>query len=340
MTMEKAQLFFEDFLHKTADEFFALPQSGSSRKNYVGRSSDKKYIITFNENLAENESFFYFSNIFSELNLNTPQIFKISDDRTLYVQEYLGGNTLSEIIEKEGLSDRTELLVKQVLENLYELQNKTENKIDWSKSFEYEAYDEFPITSDLFYFKSFMVDVLEIPYHKGNLLKEFKTLTQILEHLEPKGLMIRDFQARNIMVNENDEVFSIDYQSAMNGPLMYDVVSFLFQAKANFPRGFKDDMLEYYYSLWKDEVKISQLKSSVKPIQLIRFMQVLGAYGFRGLIQRKPHFVSSIDQGIENLYNFSESWEEMKHFPELKRVTKELKSDVMKTKINSLIINH
>ena len=92
--MEKAQLFFEDFLHKTADEFFALPQSGSSRKNYVGRSSDKKYIITFNENLAENESFFYFSNIFSELNLNTPQIFKISDGRTLYVQEYLGGNTL------------------------------------------------------------------------------------------------------------------------------------------------------------------------------------------------------------------------------------------------------
>ena len=88
MTMEKAQLFFEDFLHKTADEFFALPQSGSSRKNYVGRSSDKKYIITFNENLAENESFFYFSNIFSELNLNTPQIFKISDDRTLYAVSY------------------------------------------------------------------------------------------------------------------------------------------------------------------------------------------------------------------------------------------------------------
>ena len=125
MTMEKAQLFFEDFLHKIADEFFALPQSGSSRKNYVGRSSDKKYIITFNENLAENESFFYFSNIFSELNLNTPQIFKISDDRTLYVQEYLGGNTFSEIIEKEGLSDRTKLLVKQVLENLCELQTKT-----------------------------------------------------------------------------------------------------------------------------------------------------------------------------------------------------------------------
>ena len=338
--MENAQLFFENFLQKKSDEFFALPQSGSSRQNFVGESSGEKYIITFNENLAENESFFYFSQVFSELNLNTPKIFKISDDKKIYIQEYLGGNTLSEIIEKEGLSERVKSLVKKTLDNLFELQTKTENKIDWAKTFEYESYDELPITNDLFYFKSFIADVLEIPYHKSSLLKEFKNLTQKIENLEPKGLMIRDFQARNIMVNESDEVFFIDYQSAMKGPLMYDVVSFLFQAKANFPEDFKNEMLKYYLSLWKDEDKISQLKSSVKPIQLIRFMQVLGAYGFRGLIQRKPHFISSIDKGIGNLYQFSESWDEMKNFPELKKIISELKSDEIIQKINSLIFNH
>ena len=60
--------------------------------------------------------------------------------------------------------------------------------------------------------------------------------------------------------------------------------------------------------------------------RLIRFMQVLGAYGFRGLIQRKPHFIASTGNGIDNLYDFSETWEEMNDFPELKKIIKELKS--------------
>ena len=65
-------------------------------------------------------------------------------------------------------------------------------------------------------------------------MKEFKKIVQKIENLAPKSLMIRDFQARNILVNDQDEVFFIDYQAAMEGPALYDVVSFLFQAKANF----------------------------------------------------------------------------------------------------------
>ena len=337
--MENAKLFFSEFIGEKPKDFYSLAQSGSARQNFVGNSSREKYIITFNENIPENESFFYFSQVFSELDLNIPKIFKISEDRKLYIQEFLGENTLSEIIQKEGLSARVKSLVKQTLEKLFELQTKTQNKIDYSKTFEYENYDELPISNDLFYFKNFIADVLEIPYHKSSLLKEFKKLTEKLENSEPKGLMIRDFQSRNIMVNGKDEVFFIDYQSAMKGPLMYDVISFLFQAKANFSDDFKEEMLNYYFSLWKDEESVEKLKLSVKPLQLIRFMQVLGAYGFRGLIQKKPHFVASLSLGIENLYHFSNNWEEMKSFPELRKVIGDLTSDSIQNKIK-MILNH
>lgn len=337
--MENAKLFFSEFIGEKPEDFYSLAQSGSARQNFVGKSSNQKYIVTFNDNVLENESFFYFSKVFSELNLNTPKIFKISEDRKLYIQEFLGENTLSEIIQKEGLSARVKSLVTQTLEELFELQTKTVNKIDYSKTFEYENYDELPISNDLFYFKSFIADVLEIPYHKASLLIEFKKLTEKLENSEPKGLMIRDFQSRNIMVNEKDEVFFIDYQSSMKGPLMYDVISFLFQAKANFTEDFKEEMLNYYFSLWKDEATVTELKLSVKPVQLIRFMQVLGAYGFRGLIQRKPHFIASLALGIENLHHFSNTWEEMKSFPELKKMISGLKSDSVQNKIK-MILNH
>ena len=177
MSMENAKLFFEEFIGEKSLDFYSLAQSGSARKNFVGSTPNQQYIITENENIPENESFFYFSEIFSGLNLNTPKIFKISEDRKIYIQEYLGKHTLSEIIEKEGLNERTKSLVRQTLEKLFQLQTSTEGKIDYSKTFEYESYDEFPVTNDLFYFKSFIADVLEIPYHKATLLKEFKKLT-------------------------------------------------------------------------------------------------------------------------------------------------------------------
>lgn len=335
--MEKAKHFFEEFIGEKSHDFYSLAQSGSSRNNFVASTAQQKYIVTFNENIPENESFFYFSEVFSALQLNTPKIFNISEDRTMYVQEFLGDNTLSEIIEKEGLNDRTKSLVKQSIEKLFQLQNRTENKIDYSKTFEYKSYDELPVTNDLFYFKSFIADVLEIPYHKSTLLKEFKMLTSKIENLNPKGLMIRDFQARNIMVNDDNEVFFIDYQSAMKGPLMYDVISFLYQAKANLPEDFRKEMLHYYFSLWNTEDTMFHLKNSAQIIQLIRFMQVLGAYGFRGLIQKKNHFIASIDQGIENLNVLSNSWEDMQQYPELKQLITRLKSNGVKAKIKEMV---
>lgn len=329
--------FFADFCKNQVSEFTPLPQSGSSRKNFLAASNGKKYVITENENTQENESFLYFSEVFHRLHLNTPEIYSVSDDREIYIQEFLGSETLSQVIEKEGLSENVKNLVKTSLLHLQQLQEKTSGKIDYSKTFEYEAYDEYPVTYDLFYFKFMFADILGVQYHKTRLLKEFKNIVSLVESLEPKGLMIRDFQSRNIMVGENGKIGFIDYQSAMKGPLMYDVVSFLYQAKANFPESFRNEMLEYYYALWNDERKTIQLKSSLKPLQLMRFLQVLGAYGFRGLVQRKPHFVNSIQKGLENLTELSEDWETMKDFPELKNIVHQLNSGKCQKEISGIL---
>ena len=176
MTDQHAKDFFEKHIGETAQDFYKLPQSGSSRINFVGEVPGKKYIITYNRNIQENESFYYFSQLFCDLNLNSPKVLQISEDRKLYLQEFLGERTLSEIISTEGMTDRVKILVKKTLKKLAEAQIKTENKIDYSNVFEYENYDELPITNDLFYFKSFIADVLEIPYHKSLLLLEFKKL--------------------------------------------------------------------------------------------------------------------------------------------------------------------
>lgn len=338
MNVENAKRFFENITGKKSSEFITLAQSGSSRVNFFAKA-DRKFIITYNENITENESFLYYSKIFSDLKLNTPAIFAVSEDRKMYIQEYLGENTLSDIITKEGLSENVKNLVRQTLEQLYQLQILTQDKINFKKAFEYESYDELPVIHDLYYFKNFVADVLELEYHKSALLKEFKKIAVLIENLEPKGLMIRDFQSRNIMVNERNVVSFIDYQSAMKGPFMYDVISFLFQAKANFPEDFKNEMLNFYIHQFESETTKQDLKRSIKPLQMMRFLQVLGAYGFRGLIQRKFHFIASIEKGIENITTFADSWENMKEYPELKKVIEQLRLPKTSLKIKD-ILNH
>lgn len=314
------EALFSQFCNNPETEIQLLPQSGSSRKNFIGKCGDKKYIITQNEDVRENEAFFYFTNIFNSLNLNTPKLFFINDHCTVYIQEYLGANTLSEIIATKPESKIVTELIKKTLQNLYLLQSRTQGKIDYSNTFDYEIYDELPITHDLYYFKNFLVDVLEIPYHKSKLLKEFAQLSSSIASLQPSGLMIRDFQARNVMVDDAQNVSFIDYQGAMQGPLMYDVISLLYQAKANFSEHFRAEMLNFYLSFFQNDQDVAALKFSIKPIILIRFLQVLGAYGFRGIIQRKAHFLQSLQQGIDNLVGFQQSENLLQSYPELSKI--------------------
>ena len=321
--ISNAEFLFKEFTHNHIDSFFLLPQSGSDRKNYIGITNNKKYIITENNNIEENKSFFYFSDVFQKLKLNTPKILKISENQTTYIQEFLGDKTLFEIIKTEGESQRVKNLVQLSLKKLFDLQTKTKGKIDFSNTFEYEAYDEIPIMHDLFYFEFMFVDILDIHYHKSKLIKEFYTLSDFIKNISPKGIMIRDFQSRNILVNNND-IYFIDYQSAMNGVLLYDVISFLYQNSINFSDSFKEEMLDFYYNLWSDNNIRQQLKNHLKPILLIRSLQVLGAYGFRGLIQKKEYFINNIHKGIENLYKISSNWEQMDNFPELQSIVKKL----------------
>ncbi len=337
--MKEHQDFFGEFLGQEPDSFTALPQSGSARINYIASLQNRQYVITYNENVRENEAFFYFSELFHNLNLNTPNIFKVNSDRNLYVQEFLGKKTLSDVISEEGISARVKSLVQKSLEKLFELQSKTFGKVDFKKSFEYENYDDLPITHDLYYFKNFLIDVLEIDYHKSTLLKEFKKISEKIQKLTPKTLMIRDFQSRNILVDENDEVYFIDYQSAMEGPATYDVISFLYQAKAKFPSQFKEQMLNYYLSFWQNDEDRQALQQSFEWMKMMRFLQVLGAYGFRGLIQRKSHFLASLLQGIDNIYELTQTWSEISlQFPELYFIILRLKSQETQTKIEKLII--
>ncbi len=223
-----------------------LPQAGSDRFYFRISTGEQTYIATYGPNVPENESFIYFSQKFREKNICTPQVFYVSEDKTIYIQEDFGDTSLLNILEAEGFSDNVYSLYKQSLSKLAELQIKAHEVVDYSKCLTNREFGKEAIMADLLYFKFYFLDALAKPYDKQLLIHDFEALSNYLAHTEHKYFMFRDFQSRNIMVTPNNEVHFIDYQGGMNGAPQYDVASMLWQARAGLSEEWKGALLNDY----------------------------------------------------------------------------------------------
>ena len=285
-----------------------LPQSGSDRIYFrVYWADGTTAIATYNLHVRENQTFIAFSSHFRERALSVPQVFGISEDGSLYIQEDLGADSLLDVLEREGHNDHVYSLFQQSLRELARIQIIGHSGFDYNKCLTAKEFGKQAIMSDLLYFKYYFLDALRKPYDKQALLDDFDALSTYLTRTAYKFFMFRDFQSRNIIINQ-DRVHFIDYQGGMQGALQYDVASLLWQAKAELSDTWKDQLLEYYLDQVDqqlgEQVDRNLFVSQYNGYVLIRLLQVLGAYGFRGLFERKAHFLSSIPLALRNLRSF------------------------------------
>src|SRR5688572_25256678 len=285
-----------------------LPQSGSERRYFRLYDKSSSVIGTYGANVKENEAFFYFSGKFREKELATPKILAISDDKQYYLQEDFGNVSLLNKLEAGGFSQPVYDLFKKSLEELARLQVNGDEGLDYNQCLTNAEFGKQAIMADLLYFKYYFLDALRKPYDKQKLIDDFEALSNYLTHTEYKYFMFRDFQSRNIMVKEDNSVHFIDYQGGMKGAPQYDVASMLWQARANLPDEWKYGLLEDYIDAFEDTIGQSinrnMFQSQYNGYVLIRLLQVLGAYGVRGLFERKAQFLTSIPLALKNLKEF------------------------------------
>jgi aminoglycoside/choline kinase family phosphotransferase len=322
VTEEINQLFFQCF-NKNADAILRLPLSGSDRVYYRVRSGDTSVIATVNSNFKENDTFIYLSQHFLKIGVNVPKVIAVISTKNIYLQSDFGDVSLLNCIEIEGKTPEVFELLKQSLEGLAKIQILGDVDLDYSKCITSAEFGKQAILSDLLYFKYYFLDTLKIPYDKEKLLEDFDALSMYLFHADYKFFMYRDFQSRNVMVKDN-QVHFIDYQGGMKGALQYDVASFLWQAKAELSDEWKSQLLEHYILCVEQllDTKIDRFRftGQYNGYTLIRLLQVLGAYGFRGIFERKAHFLDSIPLALNNLRAFIKSHSLGISLPEFERI--------------------
>ncbi len=289
------------------DQISKIPQSGGDRIYFRIVQGSNSWIATYNLNIKENETFLYFSNHFFAKGLPVPKILAVSEDKSIYIQSDLGNVSLLDVLEKEGKTEHVFSLFQKSLKALALLQVSGGKDLDYSFCLTSKEFGKHSILTDLLYYKYYFLDTLQFPYDKQALIDEFELLSDRLASKDLHHFLFRDFQSRNIIVN-NDEVYFIDFQGGMQGGLSYDVASLLWQAKAELSNEWKEQLVDYYISevqkLLPTAMDETKFKQQYHGFVLLRLLQVLGAYGFRGLFERKAHFLSSIPLGLKNLKNF------------------------------------
>lgn len=328
---EQVKKLFAEFSSAPVTSIEPLPQAGSERHYFRLHTAGKSYIATHGANLKENEVFIYFSNHFKKKKLATPEIYCVNEAKDIYIQEDFGAVSLIDRLEAEGLTPAVYDLFKQSLEELAMLQVKGHEGMDYKKCLTNTSFGKQAIMADLLYFKYYFLDALRRPYDKQKLMDDFEALSTYLSRTEYKYFMFRDFQSRNIMVTRDNKVHFIDYQGGMKGAPQYDVASLLWQARANLPDEWKQQLLEDYTNAFEKIINQSVdrdiFRNQYHGYVLIRLLQVLGAYGFRGLFERKAHFLTSIPLALQNLKWFINNQNLGIYVPEFKKVLEICTSD-------------
>ncbi len=284
----------------------ALTPSGSGRQYFRVADNNGTRILVQGTDRDENRAFIELSRHFRSKGIKVPEVLEVSDDLMSYYQEDLGDNLLFGLLSNgrqtgEYNEFETNLLLKTIAA-LPKIQYEGAEGLDFSICYPDREFNARMVDFDLNYFKYCFLKLSDIEFNEIKLQNDFDEMKADLLRDPGRTFMYRDFQSRNVIIKDGEPWF-IDFQGGRRGPIHYDVASFISQARARYSSELKDRLIDTYLeALAKyDKVEAQAFRKELKAFILLRTLQVLGAYGYRGLIQKKPHFISSIPFAIENI---------------------------------------
>jgi len=305
-----------DVLQKLFEHHFSAPATRVQPLQGELGGSGRKIIRLANEHSSaigilyavreENVAFLEFSHHFQHHGLPVPQIYGNDLSHGAYLEEDLGDMTLfhflSENRQGNKIADRAVKAYRKVVEILPRFQVEAGRDLNYKVCYPRASFDRQSIAWDLNYFKYYFLRLAGIPFSEQALEDDFNRLTKFLLTAPRDYFLYRDFQSRNVMLRGGAPFF-VDYQGGRKGALQYDVASLLYDAKADLPPNLRQQLLDHYLDALAGHISLDRdaFMQHYYAYVYVRIMQALGAYGFRGFYERKPHFLQSVPYALKNL---------------------------------------
>lgn len=320
--LDKITIFAQEFLHSPPTKVQLLKGDGSDRQIFhihLSASLHNDMVGVIHENIRENDDFIFLSEEFKKLGFPVPSIISVSDDRTMYLQQYLGPDTLADKIGEWLLSGQQHKVVdayKIVIQFLVKFQQPLSTGLE--SFLVNRTMDKTTYQKDLDYLKKSFL----IPFGLDHLFTEqleIELKKQILDkfsRLESNCFVYRDFQCRNVMWIQSAPWF-IDYQSAFKGPFYYDLASLLYSSKSGLNNLMRDQLLSYYFEISEPFSDYQEFKEIFYRFVILRRLRSLGSYGFLSLVKKKTDFFPRIAPTLRQIKTVLENQPCLHAFTEL-----------------------
>lgn len=243
------------------------------------------------DNIADAKAFVALADVFDNYGVRVPSVITSSEDCMYYIVEDLGDCPLFSMLRTSAAEE----LVGKALDELVRMQ--TVPVSEWLDVAAYKPFSRRQVLWDLNYFKYEYLKNSSVSFDEEVLEDDFEAFVDRLlsYYRESWGFMMRDCQSRNVMIRD-DEPYFIDFQGGVSDPVCTMLSRSFGQAKAGFSPDFRDAMVAKYIDRLAavKNLDAGRLHAELPLFVLLRTLQVLGAYGFRGLVQKRAHFIDSI----------------------------------------------
>jgi len=297
--------FIAEFTGNNIFTYSPLKKGFSERNIFRINSGNSSFIAVESDIIPENTAFLEFTKSFKKLDLKVPDILKISSDKSIYLISDLGEKTLFDFINVN--IDKRDLLLyyyRKALNDLFIFQSSGNLVIDYGYCYQTASFDFEQITADESKFIKYYGQYLP-GFSYDLFLNSFNILNRYLISENDRYFMYRDFQPRNIIINDN-ELFYIDYQSGRKGPLQYDVASFLYSGSIDITKDERNILLGYYTDILKKEnIDSDNFLKTFNYFVIIRLLQMIGSYAYQ-ISEKKTtpyYFYAKIKKVIIHLQN-------------------------------------
>ena len=167
------------------------------------------------------------------------------------------------------------------------------------------AFDEKLLRWELDHFREWGLDALEKPLDPASLAAWNAIADRLARRIAewPRGFVHRDYQSRNLMVSRvpggAPELVWIDFQDALLGPAVYDLVALLNDSYQTFDRAFQEARLdEYAAERGLDRAGREELGRRFDVLTVQRKLKDAGRFIFIDRVKKNPSFLPYFEPSL------------------------------------------
>jgi NDP-sugar pyrophosphorylase family protein len=232
-----------------------------------------------------------------------PQIYLYDDCSGLVFVEDIGDTHLQTLIRRMDEAGQGQLY-RQVIDLWLTMAMEGRRNFDPLWTCQSTHYDrQIILERECRYFlEAFVQDYLGWQWTYDDFSAEFERIARQIDLAQIPGFLHRDFQSRNIMVQDRRIVF-IDFQGGRLGPIQYDLASLLIDPYAALPATLQEQLFAYSAAQLDSRygANLERFKEGYGLCAVARNLQILGAFAFLSRVKGKRQFETYIPTAVGGL---------------------------------------